>query len=317
MHRYLATLTVFFIATCAPCPWALSISPPPSKVVVTGASGKTGRLVFEALQNNSEFEPLALVRSEKSAKALRKLVPETGLEQVVICDVTSSTSQAETEAALEGCEAMIICTSAMPVISKWSLIKNFLKIPINLLRPKKKAFDFRALKFVWKAGQYPEKVDYEGQKAQIDLAKRLGMKHVVIVGSMGGTDPSNFLNTIGKNKDGSGNGDILLWKRKAEVYLTESKLDYTIIHPGGLKDTPAGEAEYILDVDDILLNNTQRSISRADVANLCVAALSVGKGQKVALDAITKPLEEGQEAPSKTAEEALEAFLQQNKTYHY
>ena len=38
---------------------------------------------------------------------------------------------------------------------------------------------------------------------------------------MGGTDPSNFLNTIGKNKDGSGNGDILLWKRKAEKYLVE------------------------------------------------------------------------------------------------
>ena len=38
---------------------------------------------------------------------------------------------------------------------------------------------------------------------------------------MGGTDPSNFLNTIGKNPDGSGNGDILLWKRKAEKYLVE------------------------------------------------------------------------------------------------
>jgi len=36
---------------------------------------------------------------------------------------------------------------------------------------------------------------------------------------MGGTDPSNFLNTIGKNKDGTGNGDILIWKRKAEKYL--------------------------------------------------------------------------------------------------
>jgi hypothetical protein len=37
--------------------------------------------------------------------------------------------------------------------------------------------------------------------------------------SMGGTDPDNFLNKVGKNPDGSGNGDILLWKRKAERYL--------------------------------------------------------------------------------------------------
>jgi len=39
--------------------------------------------------------------------------------------------------------------------------------------------------------------------------------------SMGGTDPDNFLNSIGKNSDGSGDGDILLWKRKAERYLAE------------------------------------------------------------------------------------------------
>ena len=38
---------------------------------------------------------------------------------------------------------------------------------------------------------------------------------------MGGTDENNFLNTIGKDKDGKGNGDILIWKRKAEKYLVE------------------------------------------------------------------------------------------------
>ena len=39
--------------------------------------------------------------------------------------------------------------------------------------------------------------------------------------SMGGTDPNNFLNKVGKKPDGSGNGDILLWKRKAERYLVD------------------------------------------------------------------------------------------------
>ena len=48
---------------------------------------------------------------------------------------------------------------------------------------------------------------------------------------MGGTQPDNFLNSIGKQHDGSG-GDILLWKRKAERYLMVSGLDFTIIHPG-------------------------------------------------------------------------------------
>ena len=43
----------------------------------------------------------------------------------------------------------------------------------------------------------------------------------VLSSSMGGTDPNNFLNKVGKNPDGSGNGDILLWKRKAEKYLID------------------------------------------------------------------------------------------------
>lgn len=150
------------------------------------------------------------------------------------------------------------------------------------------------------------------------MAKKIGIKHVVVVGSMGGTDPYNFLNAVGKNADGSGNGDILLWKRKAEKYLVDSGLDYTIIHPGGLRDTPGGQEEIVIDVDDKLLKNKNRSISRGDVAALCVAALSVGKGRKVAFDCVTKPREDESEAASlPSAEEALEKFLQQNKVYNY
>lgn len=41
------------------------------------------------------------------------------------------------------------------------------------------------------------------------------MKHVVVVGSMGGTNENHMLNSIG-------NGKILIWKRKAEQYLIDS-----------------------------------------------------------------------------------------------
>jgi uncharacterized protein YbjT (DUF2867 family) len=294
----------------------LSTSPPPTltKVLVTGAAGRTGQLVFGALLEDSRYEAKALVRSEKSGKKLRKVVPATGLNQVVVCDVTTLGDEPTTPAGLDEFKAMIICTSAVPKISKKSLIKAFLKVPLNVIR-RKKAFDFRSLSFVFKKGQYPEKVDYQGQIAQIDLAKKLGMKHVVVVGSMGGTDSTNFLNTIGKNADGSGNGDILLWKRKAERYLVDSGLDYTIIHPGGLTDTPPGQEDFIIDVDDKLIVNKKRSISRGDVADLCIAALTVGKGKKVALDVITRAPEEGVKV--KSAEEALSGFLKESKTYDY
>ena len=69
-------------------------------------------------------------------------------------------------------------------------------------------------------------IDWLGQKAQFDAAKAAGIDHVVVVSSMGGTQPDNMLNKIG-------GGNILVWKRKAEIYLKESGLTYTIIHPGG------------------------------------------------------------------------------------
>ena len=73
-------------------------------------------------------------------------------------------------------------------------------------------------------------IDWLGQKAQIDAAKEAGVKKVVLISSMGGTDENHPLNKLG-------NGNILIWKRKAEEYLINSGgLNYTIIHPGGLID---------------------------------------------------------------------------------
>ena len=45
--------------------------------------------------------------------------------------------------------------------------------------------------------------------------------------------PHNFLNTVGKTYDKktgttSGHGDILLWKRRAEKYLVEVSVWYTL-----------------------------------------------------------------------------------------
>ncbi len=121
------------------------------------------------------------------------------------------------------------------------------------------------------------------------------------------------------------------------VIYKKSGLDYTILHPGGLLDTPAGVEEIIINVDDVLLQETKRSISRADVANLCVAALVVGKNKRVSFDCITQPVIQSttirdddstnNNAPSntattttttpKTAEQVLAAFLQTGRTTNY
>lgn len=192
----------------------------PTKVLVTGAAGKTGRLVLKKLESDSRFEPKGLVRSERSAKDLIKGDIHCPLEHLVISDITSPTFEDDLPSGLEGLDAMIICTSSVPRISRLSLMGALLKIPLNVVR-RKKAIDFRKLQFRWKHGGYPEKVDYHGQIAQFKLAKKLGMKHIVVVSSMGGTNPGNFLNSVGKDKHGKGNGDILLWKRKAEMFLVD------------------------------------------------------------------------------------------------
>jgi len=141
-------------------------------------------------------------------------------------------------------------------------------------------------KFTFKEDQMPEQVDWIGQKMQIDAAKRAGVKKVVLVGSMGGTQADNFLNTIG-------DGQILVWKRRAEKYLMDSGLGYCIIHPGGLKDDDGGEREIVLNVDDIFLDDKAgpRSIPRADVAELCVQSLDLAENR--AIDCVARNVGEG------------------------
>ena len=130
---------------------------------------------------DSRYYPLGLVRTESSAKKLIKDV-QCGLENIWVCDVTELDvkNQDGLPKSASEAEAMIICTSAVPAMRKRSLAKAFLKMPFKILRGQK-AFDFRSLEFYYKPGQHPEKVDYEGQVKQIDLAKQLGVSHVVLV----------------------------------------------------------------------------------------------------------------------------------------
>lgn len=50
--------------------------------------------------------------------------------------------------------------------------------------------------FKWPPNGEPELVDWTGAKNQIDAAMAEGVKHFVFLGSMGGTQPDNFLNTM-------------------------------------------------------------------------------------------------------------------------
>ena len=81
-------------------------------------------------------------------------------------------------------------------------------------------------------------------------------------------------------------------------------------------DSPGGNEEFMLDVDDKLSKFHSRTrISREDVADLCVAALSLTRN--CSFDCITVPVVNVNGDHVKTAGEALEEFMEQAKTANY
>lgn len=166
--------------------------------------------------------------------------------------------------AMRDCDALVILTSGVPKLRKREVLKTVIAKIFGRQRMPKFYYD-----------QMPEQVDWLGAKAQIDCAKEAGVNHIVLVSSMGVSPqkntPDNTLNKIG-------DGNILVWKAKAEEYLMNSGVAYTIIHPGGLTNKPGGERELVLGVDDSLLDDFEklgatRSIPREDVANLVMEVL--------------------------------------------
>jgi len=251
-----------------------------SKVVVTGAGGQTGGLVFRKMLAKPDlFNPIGVTRSEESRKAL---LEDTGAkpEQVIVADVAddpSSPSGAALAAALAGCFGLVIATSAK--------VKPTGGTNSETGRPNMGFPD----------GQ-PYKVDWLGQKHQIDSAKAASVSHVVVCSSMGGTDPDHMLNQFGKNPDGTG-GNILRWKRKAEKYLVDSGLAYTVIHPGGLINEPGGQREIVVGVDDDMLPEQNKTIPREDVAEVMCQSLLHNAYENRSFDMVSGP---DQEKPVQT-----------------
>ncbi|KAK1354714.1 Sanguinarine reductase [Heracleum sosnowskyi] len=237
----------------------------PPTVLVTGAAGRTGQIVYKKLKEKSdEYIGRGLVRTEESKEKIG------GADDVFVGDIRDADSIVP---AIQGIDFLVILTSGVPKMKP-----GF--DPSQGGRPE----------FYFEEGAYPEQVDWIGQKNQIDAAIAAGVKQIVLVGSMGGTDLSNPLNSLG-------NGNILVWKRKAEQYLADSGVPYTIIRAGGLQDKEGGIRELLVGKDDELLKTDTRTISRADVAEVCIQALQFEEAKFKAFDLASKP--EGTGTPTK------------------
>jgi uncharacterized protein YbjT (DUF2867 family) len=119
----------------------------------------------------------------------------------------------------------------------------------------------------------PEMVDYQGVSNLAEAAAAAGVGQFVLVSSMGATQEDHPLNKMF--------GNVLIWKLKGENALRASGVPYTIVRPGGLVNEPAGQGRVVFVQGD---PKTQGVIARADVAEVCVAALGNA-------DALNKTLE--------------------------
>jgi hypothetical protein len=144
--------------------------------------------------------------------------------------------------------------------------------------------------FVYPKGGTPREVDYLGTNNQVITAvQSTTVTRIVLVSSMGTTDPSSFLNLLG-------NGYGLSYKLNAEVYLMQqtmeyvmassrasslsssssSQFDYTIVKPSGLLSAVPGgggggggtNASYLIGHSDRLRCLECMNISRSDLANV-------------------------------------------------
>jgi uncharacterized protein YbjT (DUF2867 family) len=110
-----------------------------------------------------------------------------------------------------------------------------------------------------------ENVDYKGVANLTDAAKAAGVKHFVLMSSIGAgdTNPETFLNKRF--------GMVLKWKGDGEEHLRKSGLSYTIVRPGGLADCDPGKVGLKIAPKGAAL---QGRICRSDVGLMMADALT-------------------------------------------
>ena len=112
----------------------------------------------------------------------------------------------------------------------------------------------------------PAKVDALGVYKQLQSCKRVGIKRVILVSSLCSGKLFHPLNLFGL---------ILIWKKVGENFLIKSNLEWTIIRPGGLKESEDIRLENInYSREDIQDNG---SIPRRLVAKCCIDSLNTKK----------------------------------------
>mmetsp|Transcript_15635 Transcript_15635/g.43735 ORF Transcript_15635/g.43735 Transcript_15635/m.43735 type:complete len:298 (+) Transcript_15635:91-984(+) len=210
-------------------------------VLVTGATGRTGSLLYESLKSHG-LEVKALVRNATKARE-RLSCGACGTEDgIFVGDVTDPSSMT---ASFHGVKQLVILTASYP-----------LKLPNG--------------SYYFPEGGYPKDIDWQGSNNQVRCAHDAGVDHVLLVSSMGTTEPDSFLDLLG-------NGHDLFYKLNGEADLMASGMPFTIVKPGGLLDDAGGQHLLLAGHNDDL---ERPRVTRADVADVLLHAIMMPSESK-------------------------------------
>ncbi|CAE7194498.1 unnamed protein product, partial [Symbiodinium natans] len=217
-------------------------------VVVSGATGRTGLLVYKDLKASGKYEVRAFVRNATKAKDLLGCSSCNESEGIFVGDV----SEPETmKAVMTGADTLVIATSSVPVCSG------------SLPFPMKKCH--------YPKGGEPKIVDWLGTKAQVAAFASAGgsvaAKQVLYVSTMGTTTPDNFLDKLDK-------GFVSFYHLQAEADIMASGVPFTIVKACGLGDGEPGKHKLLVGHDDASFSMAlSHEVHREDVARVMVAAI--------------------------------------------
>lgn len=203
-------------------------------VLVTGATGRTGSLIYKRMVA-AGHDTRAFVRSaDKARKVLGcSLCDES--EGIYLGNVSSVT---QLERAALGTSIVAIAVG----VSGFG--------PQNVT----KAVEFVGVQNTVAALAQPSNIASYG----VD-----GLR-VLFVSSMGTTLPA---------PPKEAGGSILFWKLNAEAFISASGLSFAIVKPGGLLMTAGDNSTLLVGKDDALFKVNPPVVSRDDVARVVVASL--------------------------------------------
>jgi NAD(P)-dependent dehydrogenase (short-subunit alcohol dehydrogenase family) len=126
----------------------LSASLVPSRVAVTGATGRTGSLVVQELLARN-ISVVAMVRSMDKAQEVLVSAP-TKSDRLTICSV-DLTSQSQVQEVLEGCDAVVWCATGFSDAPQSSWLQMIKRLLGMALAPKQQSIDVVGLPLVAQA----------------------------------------------------------------------------------------------------------------------------------------------------------------------